>query len=549
MSFLEAHKTVRAFKGGPPLEFLLGMSGTADTLDVFVRAAAARRGRSARMRTLPFNTLSQAVLTTAGTAEAEVYVLYPWDLVAEADWRSGIPAVVPVEHEMRTRAEATVERIAQRNVVGVVYVPAPLPPLFSDPSVDARLAEWLQALVVRIGAQVLGSDTFSLANYLSTGSPFTSAALDHVADAIVDAAMGGASERKKVLVTDLDNVMWAGVIGEDGVNGIACGAEGAGYRHFLYQTLLGKLRRDGVLLAAVTRNDDELARAPFVAGRTALAINDFVAIVASYNAKSAQIRQLAEQLNLGIDAFVFVDDNPIELTEVEGALPGIRVLRFPDSDDSIPEFFREIANLFPRRNLTAEDAQRTELYRRRLSSMVPASVAGTDLTEFLRGLGMSMKVSDRSTGDRTRAVQLINKTNQFNLNGQRITDDEVGVILAQGGRLYTAELADRSGSHGEVLAMLIDRDGVVRSFVMSCRVFQRRLEFAFLAWLVSEGSAPRALAFVETPRNEPIRQFLQDDAFTGILRGAETVTFDADRYYRDRSMDMSLFDIRSMTSQ
>jgi predicted enzyme involved in methoxymalonyl-ACP biosynthesis len=122
----------------------------------------------------------------------------------------------------------------------------------------------------------------------------------------------------------------------------------------------------------------------------------------------------------------------------------------------------------------------------------------------------------------------------------------VASVLAEGGKLYTAELADRSGSHGEILVMLIDAGFVARSFVMSCRVFQRRVEVAFLAWLAGQGLAPQVFDFAETPRNEPIRQFLRDGAFKGDLHGNVAVRFDADRYQRERGQDMSLFDIRSV---
>jgi predicted enzyme involved in methoxymalonyl-ACP biosynthesis len=118
-----------------------------------------------------------------------------------------------------------------------------------------------------------------------------------------------------------------------------------------------------------------------------------------------------------------------------------------------------------------------------------------------------------------------------------------------GGTLYTAELADRSGSHGEILAMLIDSAGCVRSFVMSCRVFQRRVEFAFLAWLASDNFAPRTLRFVETPRNEPIRQFLEDGAFSVSPTGGGEVRFDADAFYAAKAPDMSLFEIRALQSR
>src|SRR5262249_7748607 len=156
------------------------------------------------------------------------------------------------------------------------------------------------------------------------------------------------------------------------------------------------------------------------------------------------IREIARQLNLGLDAFVFVDDNPIELEEVSSALPDVRVIRFPSSDDRMPELFDALCQLFPRTVVTTEDADRTNMYRRRLDGMVPDTSEGADLTAFLRGLEMSLVINDRSRGDRARAVQLINKTNQFNLNGRRVTDEEVGAVLADGGRLYTASLSDRT---------------------------------------------------------------------------------------------------------
>jgi len=268
-----------------------------------------------------------------------------------------------------------------------------------------------------------------------------------------------------------------------------------------------------------------------------LGLDDFVVVLASYNAKSAQIASIAEQLNLGLDAFVFVDDNPIELAEVSAQLAGVQCLQFPSRDEELPSFFRELAGLFAKREITEEDRQRTDLYRARLASMAPSDATGADLTTFLRDLEMRLVVHDRTIGDRTRAVQLINKTNQFNLNGRRITDDEVAAILSAGGRLFGATLSDRNGSQGEILSCLIDSAGMIRAFVMSCRVFQRRVEHAFLAWLAENGP-PIGLDFTETPRNEPIRQFMQDPAF---IMTDTVVTFDAPTFAARHRGDLSLF--------
>src|SRR4029453_17796696 len=185
------------------------------------------------------------------------------------------------------------------------------------------------------------------------------------------------------------------------------------------------------------------------------------------------------------------------------------------------------------------DRERTELYRRRLAGMVPSDVAGADLTEFLRGLGMTLRVHDRSAGDRERAVQLINKTNQFNINGRRLSDGDVAAGLAAGGRLYTAALEDRTGSHGEVLGLLLTADGTVKSFVMSCRVLQRRAEPAFLTWLSGHPLGPRRFEVAVTPRNEPARKFLGDPAFAPSDAGV--VAFDAEGSRRAHADDFALF--------
>jgi FkbH-like protein len=235
---------------------------------------------------------------------------------------------------------------------------------------------------------------------------------------------------------------------------------------------------------------------------------------------------------------VFVDDNQIEIEEVSAAIPQLTAVHFPSADDGLPSFFAEMASLFARSVVTAEDADRTAMYRRRLEGMVPTASEGADLTEFLRGLEMSLTIHDRSTGDRSRAVQLINKTNQFNLNGRRVTDEEVGLVLAEGGRLYTCTLNDRTGSHGEILSCMIDGNGTIRSLVMSCRVFQRRVEHAFFAWLGSRENSPVSLDFEATSRNEPISQFLNESSFE---KSGPTPIIDWSEFLQQHARELNLF--------
>jgi len=229
----------------------------------------------------------------------------------------------------------------------------------------------------------------------------------------------------------------------------------------------------------------------------------------------------------------------VELAEVSLQLPEVRCLAFPAHDDELPAFLDSLATLFAHRDITAEDRERTEMYRRRLAGMVPSDLEGADLTRFLEDLKMTLTIHDRSRGDWTRAVQLINKTNQFNLNGRRVTEAEVGAMLDAGGRLFGASLADRPGDHGEILACLLAPDGTMRSFVMSCRVFQRRVEYAFLAWLAAQPSPPTALQWASTSRNAPFQQFLAEVA--GPLNGSGLVRLVPAAVAARHARDLALF--------
>jgi FkbH-like protein len=377
-----------------------------------------------------------------------------------------------------------------------------------------------------------------LSSYFESGNPLASQSLSEVAERVIQAALTARREPKKVLVTDLDNTLWNGVVGEDGVDGIAYAPEGRGYPFLTYQTLLRKLRQEGVILAAVSRNDADLAMAPFRRGQMTLRETDFVAIIASYNSKSAQISQLAQELNLGLDSFVFLDDNPIELEEVGLALPAVERVLFEGKPAALPDLFERLATLFGKATLTEEDAKRTEMYRIRLKSATPSIAQGADLTGFLASLEMRLAVRERALGDHARCLQLINKTNQFNFNGRRISEAELESTLKAGGRLIGATLDDRNGTHGEVIACLIDAEGTIEAFVMSCRVFQRRAEFAFIGWLAAQPYAPRQYRYVPTERNEPVRMFLEQ------LRQSTSeglIPFEGSRVATECAADLALF--------
>lgn len=542
MNFLEAHAIVSEFSGGDALQFLFATSGSANQLELYLKAFAARSGRAAKVRTLPFNTLAQALLQDPQPGESEVFLLLPWDFAPETDWRSGLPASDVDVIEIQGRGQTTTRRLAQRQGAQFLYLPAPVPPLFPDPAKNVDLANLLSSLATSLGARILSPEFFSLASYLANGCPVGGKFLGEVAEAAIQLALSLPGESSKVLVTDLDQSLWSGVVAEDGMDGILFSPEGRGYKHFLYQSFLARLKRQGVLLAAVSRNDSQVAMEPLRSHRMTLHEEDFVCVLCSYHAKSAQIREIAKRLNLMLESVVFVDDNPVELAEVSSELPQVRCLAFPTHDDDLTGLFQELSLLFAKKTITAEDRERTEMYRLRTEGMEPAELEGADVTSFLRSQQMILTLHDRGHGPFERAVQLINKTNQFNLNGRRVTTEEIAAALAAGARLYAASLSDRNGSHGEILACLVSPDGIIRHFVMSCRVFQRRVEYAFLAWLSTQLQPLCFLDFVSTPRNEPFRNFLKDPAFKG--EGGGLVHFDAAQFAGGHASDLTLFTLR-----
>ena len=522
MNFLNAQRMLKEFKGGPEFSLVLAMSGTSEPLHLYLEAAAAALGREAKIDSLPFNTLGHALRTAPVPGRMEAFILFPWDFAGALDWRSGVlPAAVDLD-ELLKEAREVLGWLSARPEASLAYQPAPLPPVFSSASTAAAFEAFLLSELGFMNAAILSREIFSPAGLFSSGCPISGQGLGEVGETIINLVLSRPPAPKKLLVSDLDNVMWRGVVAEDGPQALEFGPTGGGYPHFVYQSLLKRLRNDGTLLACVSRNDPDVARQPFELPEMCVSSEDFITIIASYNAKSAQIEALAAEFNLGLQDVVFVDDNPVEIEEVSSSLPLVNCRQFPESAGDFSNFITELAGLFTKEIMTEEDRRRTEMYRLRLADMVPVDANGSDLEAFLTKLEMKLEICDRSTGDRTRAVQLINKTNQFNLNGLRWSDEEIAAVLEGGGHLYTATLRDRNGSHGEILACLIDSGWVVRSWVLSCRVFQRYVEYAFLYWLLGNANTT-GFDFSQTERNEPTQRFFADPAFDASDNGLLTV--------------------------
>jgi FkbH-like protein len=289
---------------------------------------------------------------------------------------------------------------------------------------------------------------------------------------------------KKCLVLDLDNTLWGGVIGDDGVEGIVLGeGSAAGEGHLALQRYALQLKSRGIILAICSKNDPAIAEAVFRDHpEMLLKRSDFSAFIASWDDKAENLRLIAERLNIGLDSLVFVDDNPVERARIRESLPMVAV---PELPNDVAHYVRCLADAgyFEAVSFTPDDAQRAEQYAANAEREAMRGSAKS-MGDFLRGLRMSVVFGPVAAVDLPRVTQLINKTNQFNPTTRRYSQEEVTTLASTSDNIVLQfRLLDRFGDNGLVSVLILRPDASERevlevdTWVMSCRVFGRELEF------------------------------------------------------------------------
>ena len=297
----------------------------------------------------------------------------------------------------------------------------------------------------------------------------------------------------KALVLDLDNTLWGGVIGDDGLNGIVIGPGSASGESFLaLQSYAKDLARRGVILAVCSKNDEQNARLPFADHPDmVLRMDDIAAFVANWDDKVQNIRRIAEILNIGLDALVFVDDNPFERNLVRAELPMVAVPEVPEDAVLVAACLAD-AGYFEGLRVTADDQQRVAQYKANEARSVFAAQAA-DLESFLRGMEMCLYWRPFDRDGLARITQLINKTNQFNLTTRRFTEVEVEAVMSDPAQItLQLRLTDRFGDNGTiaiVMARCVGETCLIDVWLMSCRVLGRQVEQATLQVLAAQAKA------------------------------------------------------------
>jgi FkbH-like protein len=325
----------------------------------------------------------------------------------------------------------------------------------------------------------------------------------------------------KAVAVDLDNTIWGGIIGEDGMEGIRLGTEYPGSAYQAVQRALVDLYQRGILLAVCSKNNREdalqaLEKHPGMI----LKPWHFAAMRINWTEKSQNLREIAEELNIGIDALAFLDDNPIERQQVRSALPEVFVIDLPTDPVNFSRAVRQCP-LFERLSLSAEDQQRGAIYQaQRERQQLERGV--TSREDFYRSLHQEAEISPLTKATLARVAQLTNKTNQFNLTTRRYSEQQIADIAAsEGWECFSLRLRDRFGDNGLVGVAITHLEGDVSqidTLLLSCRVIGRSVETALLSFLAERARAHGARRlqgwFLPTKKNAPARDFYAAHGFT-----------------------------------
>jgi FkbH-like protein len=328
----------------------------------------------------------------------------------------------------------------------------------------------------------------------------------------------------RVAVLDLDNTLWGGVIGDDGLSGIRLGQNSAEGEAFVaFQRFVLELRARGVVLAVCSKNSDAVARLPFREHPDMLLHEDQIAVFqANWEDKATNIKAIGDALNLGLESLVLIDDNPAERERVRQQFALVKVPEIGEDPALFPS--RLVASgLFEHLPLTADDIGRADAYGTEARRAEIRTRSG-NYSEYLASLSMRMTIAPFDEVGLPRIAQLVNKSNQFNLRTQRYNEEALRAMMTdQGSLCWQVRLEDSFGSHGMIAVVIVRRDAsdwFIDTWLQSCRVLERGVEAAIMNALSDvagrQGAGRLVGEYLPTSRNELVADFFDRMGFTPI---------------------------------
>jgi FkbH-like protein len=541
MQLREALRTIQEYATAelPPCQVLLACGFNPLHLQTFLQAHLQRRlpGRRVQVSVGAYGDLWG---TLAGLPEAAVEmcaIAMEW---ADLDSRLGFrhaggwgPKEIPIILE---NAESRLSNLrdllagAPKRISIALCMPTlPLPPIFHTPNSrlgepELRLRQSLNTFALTttdqrnvgiVNPQSLFQNTtarqcFDFKADLLTGLPYTVAHADRAAGLM--ASLLVPSQPKKGLITDLDDTLWQGLVGEVGVQTLCWDLAGQAQGYGLYQQLLRALADQGVLIAAASKNDPEVVEEAFQRDDIRLPRDCVFPMEVHWGAKSESVARILKAWNVGADAVVFVDDSPMEVAEVKRAFPEMECVVFPGTDyDQLHDLLYWLRDLFAKETITVEDEIRRESLQTAQRFADEAQTSGAWYENFMQESDGELTLDFAAAAANPRSLELVNKTNQFNLNGIRYTPGEWQQSLAEGAFVASAAYRDRYGPLGTIAVIkgyLRDNTPELDTWVLSCRAFGRRIEYQCLQSLFERFAAEEVrFKFAPTPRNEYLQEF------------------------------------------
>ena len=324
---------------------------------------------------------------------------------------------------------------------------------------------------------------------------------------------------KKCLVLDLDDTLWGGIVGEVGEHGISLNSNDIGSEYVAFQKAILKLKENGVLLAINSKNNPEDALAVLEKHpHMILRPNDFASIKINWNDKASNILEIADELSLGLDSFVFIDDNPIERGWIKNKLPKVLVPELPKDPVNYAPFLEEL-DVFEVITLTEEDRKRSQMYihQKKRKELLESS---SSLDEYLKSLKIKTTIAPLKIETLQRASQMVMKTNQFNLTTRRYTEGELEFFINNSNyEVYTISVSDIYGDSGITgLSILKYQDNIcyIDAYLLSCRILGRRVEDTFLHVLIqvaNKKSEKIIGEYIPTKKNGLVKDFYINNGF------------------------------------
>jgi FkbH-like protein len=339
--------------------------------------------------------------------------------------------------------------------------------------------------------------------------------INELSDELVSIINASYGNVKKCLVVDLDNTLWGGVVGEEGYQGIKIGGTNIGEIYAEIQKIILNYKKRGVLLAICSKNNENDVREVFLKNKNMiLKEDDFVVKAINWEPKSKNIASIAKKLNIGVDSLVFLDDNPAERLEVKTAIPSVEVIDFPEDISLLPKTLKSL-NYFNTLSITEEDKKRSELYLEEIKR--EELKEEYKLEDYLVILNTSIKVKKNDIDSIDRITQLINKTNQFNLRTQRYTLEQVKAFMeSEESSVYSLEVFDKFGALGLTgVAILNNGNSFIDTFLLSCRILSRKIEYQFFNEIVKSLKNPEKLIaeYLPSPKNQQVESFYDNLGF------------------------------------